>query len=436
MDNFNRRRFLSQSGMGLAGLTLGGGLLAACGGSSGGGSGGGGGGGGGGGADSGSGPIKVGLLNALSGGLSIIEQSIHNAAELAIAEINAAGGINGRQIQAISEDYASDFSLVVQKAQKLIQKDKVVATFGCYTSASRVSAVPVMERTNSLLFYSTFYEGLECSPNVFYIAAVPTQQLFDFVPWVVKNLGKRVFIVGSDYLYPKTMSAIEKLLIKRNGGEVVDDRYFPLGTTEFASVIASISEKKPDVVLSNMVGDSIPAFYKQFRSAGFTAERLPIAATVTTEQEVAAMGPATAAGHYMTGTYFQSLDNPANQKFVKAYKAKFGADEVTNMPMVGMYDAVHLFAAAVKGLDRIDTPSLTKAMIGASFADAPEGLPVAVQANHHITLPTLIGKADSKGQYEIVEKFPLRKPDPFPAELVPKDKAPACPVPFKDTSRA
>ncbi|MEA2321901.1 MAG: urea transport system substrate-binding protein [Solirubrobacteraceae bacterium] len=435
MDSYSRRRLLSAGGRGLVGLTVGGGLLAACGGG-GDDAGGGGGGGGGGGADSGSGPIKVGLLNALSGGLSIIEQSIHNAALLAIEEVNAAGGVNGRKIQAISEDYASDFSVVVQKAQKLIQQDKVAAVFGCYTSASRVSAVPVFERNDALLFYSTFYEGLECSPNVFYVAAVPTQQLFDFVPWVVKNLGKRVFIVGSDYLYPRTMSTIEKLLIEENGGAVVDDRYFPLGTTEFASVIASFSDKKPDVVLSNMVGDSIPAFYKQFRSAGFTADRLPIAATVTTEQEVQAMGPQDAAGHYMSATYFQSLENAANENFVKAYKAKFGADEVTNMPMVGMYDAVHLFAEAAKGLEKIDTQSLAKAMVGTTFADAPEGIPVEVLPNHHISLPSLVGKADAKGQYQVVENFGARKPDPFPAAIVPKGKIPSCPTPFKETSRA
>lgn len=440
MEPQSRRQFLRSTALGIAGLGVGGGLLAACGG------------------DeeeapaeeavqpaatetapaaaAEEGPIKVGLLNSLSGGLSIIEKSIHDAAVLAIDEINAAGGVNGREIQAIEEDYASDFTLAVQKAEKLTQQDKVAVTFGCYTSASRVSVLPVFERNDAILIYSTFYEGLECSPNCFYIAAVPTQQLFDFTPWVVKTFGKRVYIVGSDYIYPRTMSAIEQILIEENGGETVDDRYFPLGTTEFAPVIASFRETKPDVILSNMVGDSIPAMYKQFSAAGFTADTLPIAATVTTEQEVQAMGPENGLGHYMSASYFQSLDNPANKKFVESFKGKYGGDAVTNMPMTGMYDAVYLWKLAVeKAGGDTSVAALQQNMPGTVFPDAPEGVEVKVVSNHHVTLPALIGKANDQGQYDVVEDFGVRDPDPFPPQIVPEEKIPTCPAPLSETQQ-
>ena len=431
MNTLSRRQILKSGAAGFAGLSMGG-LLAACGEDDEGASGGGGGGGG---ADD-SGPITIGLLSSLSGGLSIIEESIYRAGVLAVDEINAAGGVEGRQIKAITADYASDFSVAVQKAEQLVTRDKVAATFGCYTSASRVSVLPVFERNDAMLFYSTLYEGLECSPNCVYTGCIPTQQLFDFCPWIVENLGKRVYIVGSDYIYPRTMSAIEQILVKEAGGTIVDDRYFPLGTTEFAPVIATFREQKPDVILSNMVGDSIPALYKQFRSAGFTPDSLPIAATVTTEQEVQAMGPEAAEGHYMSVTYFQSLDNPANKKFVKAFKDKYGADQVTNQPMCDQYVGVKLWAEAVKKAGG-DTSfeALRDNIVGTEVADAPEGIPVKVEENRHVTLPSLIGQANADGQYDIVEDFGPREPDPFPGDIVPKDRIPDCPAPLSETQQ-
>jgi urea transport system substrate-binding protein len=425
MNAMSRREVLKSGAAGFAGLSLGGGLLSACGGDKGG---------GGGGGDE-SGPIKVGLLSSLSGGLSIIEDSIYRAGLLAIDEINAAGGINGRKIKPVVADYASDFSLAVQKAEELITRDKVAATFGCYTSASRVSVLPVFERNNAMLFYSTLYEGLECSPNCVYTGCIPTQQLFDYCPWIVQNLGKKVYIVGSDYIYPRTMSAIEKILVKEAGGTIVNDRYFPLGTTEFAPVIASLRETKPDVILSNMVGDSIPAFYKQFRAGGFTADSLPIAATVTTEQEVQAMGGENAAGHYMSVTYFQSLDNPANKRFVEAFKKKNGAKQVTNQPMADNYVAVKLWAEAVKKAGNSSFEALRDTIVGTEFGDAPEGLPVKVQKNRHVTLPSLIGQATQEGQYKIVKDFGPRQPDPFPSQIVPKERIPKCPAPLSKTQK-
>ena len=427
-DATTRRTFLRRTGAGTVAMGLGGTLLAACGGSgskttgSSSASGGDG--------DT-SAPIKIGLLNSLSGVLSITEKSIHNGAALAVDEVNAAGGVNGRRLQPITEDYASDFTVAVQKAQKLITQDKVAIVVGGYTSASRVAVIPTFQKNNALFFYGTYYEGLECDTNTFYGGAVPNQFLLDYVPWVMKNLGKSFYIVGSDYIYPRTVSAIVQKLAKQSGGRIVADRYFQLGTTEFGSVISDIQAKKPDVVFSNLVGDSTPAFYKQFRSAGLTADTLPIAATVTTEVEVQAMGAQNAKGHFMTSTYFQSLDNPANKKFVKAYQEKYGADAVTHMPLVGTYDAVWLFArAAAKTPKDLSTPALTKALVGATYENSPEGQPSTMGPNHHVNHPSYVGQTGSDGQFKIVESFKPRAADPFPPQIVPASKRPTCPVKF------
>jgi len=261
---------------------------------------------------------------------------------------------------------------------------------------------------------------------------VPNQFLLDYVPWITKNLGTSIYVVGSDYVYPQTVSAIVKKIAPATGGKVVADRYFQLGTTEFGSVISDIKAKKPDVVLSNLVGDSTPAFYKQYRAAGLTAKSLPIAATVTTEVEVAAMSPADAVGHYQTATYFQSLDNPANQAFVSAFRKRFGSKAVTHMPLVGNYNAVHLFAEAVrKAGGDTSTDALRTALVGATFDESPEGQPATLAANHHLSHPSYVGRTGEDGQFEIVATFRPRDADPFPAQVVPASKRPQCPTPFK-----
>ena len=235
-------------------------------------------------------PIRVGLIYALTGHLSVVERPIYQGAMLAIEELNAAGGINGRPLKPLVTDYASDFTLAARQAQDVVHEHAVSVVFGGYTSASRVAMLPVFERADALLFYGTHYEGLECSPNCFYCGAVPNQFLMAYVPWVLDNLGNRVYVVGSDYIYPRTASAIVRKLVIEGGASIVADEYFPLGTTDFTATIADIAAKAPTVVFSNMVGDSTIAFYRQFHEAGFTAASLPIAATVTTEVEIQAMG--------------------------------------------------------------------------------------------------------------------------------------------------
>lgn len=422
MPDQTRRDFLRRAGASAAAIGLGGAFLAACGSDSdaGGSSG-----------AAAEGAITIGLLQSLSGVLSITEKSMYDGSMLAVDEINAAGGINGRKLKVVTEDYASDMTVAVQKAEKLIREDKAAIVIGGYTSASRVAMVPTFQKSDALLFYGTYYEGLECDTNTFYSGAVPNQFLLDYVPWITKNLGASIYVVGSDYVYPKTVSAIVKKLAPATGGRVIADRYFQLGTTDFGSVISDIKRRKPDVVISNLVGDSTPAFYKQYRAAGLTAENLPIAATVTTEVEVQAMAPADAAGHYQTSTYFQSLDNPANTKFVAAFKKRYGQKAVTHMPLVGNYNAVHLFADAVRRADGLSTAALSTALVGATFDGNPEGRKATMGANHHTDHPSYVGQTNAQGQFDVVATFDPRPADPFPAQLVAAGRAPTCPTPFK-----
>lgn len=374
----------------------------------------------------GDGPIKLGVLFSLSGVLSIAETSMHNAALLAIDEINRAGGVGGRKIEPVVEDYASDFSLVVQKARKLVSEDKVVATVGCYSSASRKAVLPVYEEASSVLVYPTFYEGLECSTNVIYSSLVANQHLTDATKWMVDNIGKKIYMVGSNYVGPQTYNAIVKELAEKEGAEIIADRYFPLEQTEFGSAISSIAAAKPDVIWCTLVGAGIPAFYKQYRAAGLDPSTLPIFSGITTEQELAAMGGAVAEGHYFPSSYFQTMNTPDNKKFVAAYKAKFGSKEPTNMPVQASYNSVKLVADAIEKGGEATPEAILSAFPGVGSKAPGEGT-VTVQANHHSTHHMYLGRANSEALYDVIEDFGEIKPEPFPKSIVPASKIPTCP---------
>jgi urea transport system substrate-binding protein len=414
-----RRELMVKAGGAALALSAAGPLLAACGSDSSTGATGGGG-------DEGDGPIKLGVLFSLSGVLSIAETSMHNAAMLAIDEINAAGGIGGRRIEPVVEDYASDFSLVVQKARKLVSQDKVAATVGCYSSASRKAVLPVYEEANAVLVYPTFYEGLECSTNVIYSSLVANQHLTDATDWMVKNAGKRVYMVGSNYVGPQTYNAIVKELAEKQGAEIVADRYFPLEQTEFGSVLSAISSAKPDVIWCTIVGAGIPAFYKQYRAAGLEPETMPIFSGITTEQELAAMGGAVAEGHFFPSSYFQTMDTPENRKFVAAYKRKFGSKQPTNMPVQATYNSVKLVAAAIEKGGEATPQAILSAFPGTGSKAPGEGS-VVVQDDNHSTHHMYLGRANSEALYDVIEDFGEIAPEPFPKSIVPASKIPACP---------
>jgi ABC-type branched-subunit amino acid transport system substrate-binding protein len=372
------------------------------------------------------GPIKLGLLFSLSGVLSIAETSMHNAAMLAIEEINASGGVNGRQIEPVVEDYASDFSLVVQKARRLVNQEKVAATVGCYASASRKAVLPVYEEAGAVLVYPTFYEGLECSTNVVYSSLVANQHLADATAWMVDNIGKRIYMVGSDYVGPQTYNAIVKELAEKKGAEVVANRFFPLEQTDFGSAISAIENAKPDVIWCTIVGAGIPAFYKQYRAAGLDPDTLPIFSGITTEQELAAMGGAVAEGHYFPSSYFHTMDTPDNRKFISRYQKRYGSDQPANMPMQASYTSVLLVADAIERAGSASPEAILGSFPGAG-ATAPGEGGVRVQDNHHSTHRMYLGRANSDAYYDVIEDFGPVAPDPFPVSVVEASEIPECP---------
>jgi urea ABC transporter urea binding protein len=364
--------------------------------------------------------IKIGILHSLSGTIAIIETSLHNAELLAIEEINAKGGINGKKLEPVIEDPQSLVQVFAEKAKKLLLNDKVTAVLGCYTSASRQSVLPVFEEYNGLLLYPTLYEAQECSKNCFYTGAVPNQQLDDFEPWIVANLDrKKCYMIGSNYIYPKETNREWKALLEKSGAENMGEEYAPLGHTEFSTVINNIANSGADYVFSTLVGDSIVAFYKQFKQFGFTAEDLPICTPITTEQETAAMGAENAAGHYTSFNYFQTVETPENKSFVDRYKAKYGANEVTNAVMEAAYFQTYLLAQAIEKSGTDTDALIFEGLPGQEFT-APQG-PVKIdEKNHHTHLWARIGKARDDGQFDIVWTSPERiRPDPWVDYLYP-----------------
>ena len=364
--------------------------------------------------------IKIGILHSLSGTIAIIETSLHNAELLAIEEINANGGVMGKKLEPVIEDPQSLVQVFAEKAKKLLLNDKVTAVLGCYTSASRQSVLPVFEEYNGLLLYPTLYEAQECSKNCFYTGAVPNQQLDDFEPWIVENLGrKKCYMIGSNYIYPKETNREWKALLEKSGAENMGEEYAPLGHTEFSTVINNIANSGADYVFSTLVGDSIVAFYKQFKQFGFTPEDVPICTPITTEQETAAMGAENAAGHYTSFNYFQTVETAENKSFVDRYKAKFGANEVTNAVMEAAYFQTYLLAQAIEKSGTDTDALIFEGLPGQEFT-APQG-PVKIdEKNHHTWLWARIGKARDDGQFDIVWTSKDRiRPDPWVDYLYP-----------------
>lgn len=358
--------------------------------------------------------VKLGLLHSLSGTIAIAEASLVDAEKMAIEEINAAGGVMGRQIQAVVEDAASENPVFAEKAQKLLERDKVAAIVGCYTSASRKAVLPALSRANGLLFYPTYYEGQEQDKHVIYPSQEATQSVVAAVEWMAREKGKTTFLVGSDYIYPRTCNKIAKPTVARMGGKVVGEEYAPLGHTEFSSIINKIKAAKPDWIYSTVVGGSNVAFYKQLRAAGLDGTKQKLLSTVVSENEIEGIGKDNAVGYYACMGYFQSLKNPANERFVKAFKAKYGQDRVIGDPMEVAYNCVYLWKLAVEKAKSFDPQKVLAACAGIEL-DAPEGKVRVHAKNQHVWKKVRIGKARSDGQFDIVwESSDMIEPNPFP----------------------
>lgn len=354
--------------------------------------------------------IKVGILHSLSGTMAISEQSVVDSTQLAIEEINKAGGIGGKQIDAIVEDGASDWPTFAEKAKKLIDEDQVVVIFGCWTSASRKAVLPVFEEKNHMLFYPVQYEGQECSKNIFYTGAAPNQQIEPSVDWLLKEKGKDFYLVGSDYVFPRTANTIIKAQLAAKGGKTVGEDYLPLGSTEVTPIIAKIRSALPNggVIYNTLNGDSNVAFFKQMQGAGLTPDKYPVMSVSVAEEEVKAIGTDFLKGHFAAWNYFMTVDSPENKKYVDAFKAKFGNDRVTNDPMEAAYISVNIWKQAVEKAGGPGTPSdlekVRQAAYGEKFA-APEG-PVTMNTNHHLSKIVRIGEVRDDGLFEIVSETP------------------------------
>ncbi|MCR8657602.1 urea ABC transporter substrate-binding protein [Paenibacillus endoradicis] len=357
--------------------------------------------------------IKVGILHSLSGTMAISEVSVKDAEMMAINEINAAGGVLGKQIEAVVEDGASDWPTFAEKAKKLLQQDEVATVFGGWTSASRKAMLPVFEELNGLLWYPVQYEGLESSPNIFYTGATTNQQIVPAVEWLLENRGTSFFLLGSDYVFPRTANKIIKAQLEASGGEVVAEEYTPLGYTDYSTVISKIKEAKPDIVFNTLNGDSNVAFFKQLKDAGISASDLTTLSVSVAEEEIRGIGTDVLAGHLAAWNYYQTTDTPENTTFVEAYKAAYGADRVTADPIEAGYIAVYLWAAAVEKAGSTDVDKVRAAAAGIEF-NAPEGKVTIDGETQHIYKKVLIGEVQTDGMFkELYSTAEPVKPDPY-----------------------
>lgn len=357
--------------------------------------------------------VKVGILHSLTGTIALAEASVVDAEKLAIDEINAAGGVLGRKIVPVVEDGASDWPTFAEKARKLLGQDKVAAVFGCYTSASRKAVLPVFEQAKGLLYYPTYYEGQEQSPNILYTAHEATQQCVQGCNWLLENRGKTFYLIGSDYIWPRVTNKIARPTIVKGGGSVLGEEYMPLGSTSFGSTINKIKAVKPDIILSTIVGGSNVAFYKQLKAAGVNMKKTTVMAFAVSEEEVSGIGNENVQDVLTCMSYLQSLDNPANKKFVAAFKAKYGQKRVTGDTLACAYTAVYLWKMAVEKAKSFDVDKVIAASANLEFT-GPEGLVRFHGSNHHLWKQARIGAFGADGQVNMIYESPLIEPNPFP----------------------
>ncbi|MDI3328908.1 MAG: transporter substrate-binding protein [Alicyclobacillaceae bacterium] len=367
--------------------------------------------------------LRVGFLFSLTGPTAIIETGQYEAAMIAVEEINRSPEWQSRQVLVpVVRDIASDPFQAARCAQELCEREEVLALVGCYTSACRKHVLPVLEAYDRLLLYPTLYEGLEMHSHVIYCGPTPNQQLRYFVPWMIQHFGKRIYVIGSEYIYPLETNRQFRMLARLYGGRIVKERYVPLGTTRFEEEMEEIARLRPDMIFSTLVGVSVPAFYEAYARRGFRPETIPICSPITSERENAAMSPGTAVGHYACHSYFQSVETDANRRFIRLFRQKRGEKLNVSAPMEYAYVAVHLLAEAVCRAECSDTDGLRRALQGLEWV-APEGLVRVDPYNYHLWCTPRIGRANAEGQFDIVweSRAPLRA-EPLDAVVTYEDQ--------------
>lgn len=360
-------------------------------------------------------PWRIGILFSRTGFSSLIEETQFKGTLLAIEEINAAGGVNGRELVPVAYDPGSDASAFGHYAKRLMIEDSITTIFGCYTSSSRKAVLPVVERLNGLLWYPTLYEGFEASPNVIYTGAAPNQNSLALGRYLMTNHGKRFYLVGSDYIYARESNRVMRELLKASGGSIVGERYVNIrsGQHDFLPIIREIQKCRPDVIFSTVVGDGTVHLYQAYAEAGLDPRSMPIASLTTTEAELRAMGHDVGEGHITAAPYFEGVAGDANTAFVDRFKKRFGAHEPTNMCAESSYFQLYLFAKALEEADTLDTDLLREMVLGASF-NAPQGKVTVDPESGHTDVWTRIGRVNHEGRFDILtESLCAIHADPF-----------------------
>jgi urea transport system substrate-binding protein len=360
-------------------------------------------------------PIKVGVLHSRTGTMAISERSVIDATLLAIDEINEKGGLLGRPVEAIVEDGESEGATFAARAEKLIARDGVCTLFGCWTSASRKTVLPVLEKHDHLLFYPVQYEGLEQSPNIVYTGAAPNQQIIPAVQWCLKALKKKkFFLVGSDYVFPRAANAIIRDQAKGLGAEIVGEEYLLLGSSDVGDIVRKIVAASPEAILNTINGDSNVAFFRALRAAGVTPEKTPTISFSISEQELSSLSMKQLVGDYAAWNYFQTVDRAQNREFVKRFQARHGRQSIISDPMEAAYFGVHLWAQAVKEAGD-DTVAGIRRTVRHQVFDAPGGRVRIDPETQHTSKVFRIGRITSASRFEVVasSETPI-SPIPYP----------------------
>lgn len=345
--------------------------------------------------------IKIGVLHSLTGTMAASEMPLVDAVRLAVEEANLSGGVDGAQIEMIVIDCRSDAAYCAEQAEKLITQDKVQALFGCWTSACRKAVKPVVEKHHHLLFYPVQYEGLEQSPDIIYTGAAPNQQVIPMVAWALQNKGRRAYLIGSDYVFPRTANQIVKKQLQAQGGQLLAERYVPLDEQNLAVVVDEIVRLHPDFVLNTLNGNSNQHFFAALKRAGVKADDIPVFSTSIAEAELAAIGPELIAGHYAAWNYFQSVAGETNRAFIERFHKRFGAQRVLDDPMEAAYIGVQLWVNTLRSAGTLELHTV-KIVLGQQTLAAPEGIVAVDDETRHLWKPVRIGRARADGQFDIV----------------------------------